>query len=211
VTRSRRARALARAGPSPAAGNRLLVALVAIAIVVLVAVFAGVAIRSNAAKRSHQGQATAQAPLAEKAVLNGPAPNFSVSTTAGLFELDKTDKPVFLEVFTTWSPHSQREAPIVDRLYAKYKSQVDFIGVSGSDTAADGRSTASQADVLDWASRYKVQYPVAYDADQTVANLYLQGAFPTFAIVDTKKTITYLNTGELNYDALNAAIEKVLH
>jgi thiol-disulfide isomerase/thioredoxin len=211
VTRSRRARALARTGATPPAGNRLAVALVAIAAIALVAVLAGVAIRSNAAKRSHHAQSATQAPLADKAALNGPAPDFSLSTTAGLFDLNQTDKPVFLEIFTTWSPRSQTEAPVVNRLYAKYKSRVDFIGVSGSDTAADGRSTASQADVLDWAARYKVQYPVAYDATQTVANLYLQGAFPTFAIIDTKKNVTYLNTGDISEKDLDAAIEKVLH
>ena len=38
------------------------------------------------------------------------APQFEVATTAGYFDLSKTRKPVFLEIFATWCPHCQREA-----------------------------------------------------------------------------------------------------
>ena len=42
----------------------------------------------------------------------------------------------------------------------------------------DGTSAASTLDVLQWARRFNVQYPVAYDPLLNVANLYLQGGFP---------------------------------
>ena len=53
-------------------------------------------------------------------------------------------------------------------------------------------------------------YPVAYDPLLNVANLYLQGGFPTVAIIGRDKKVAYLNTGELRYDQLSAAIEKTL-
>lgn len=153
-------------------------------------------------------QTASEAPIVGKAQVGQPAPSFEVLTTAGLFDLSKTQKPVFLEVFATWCPHCQREAPVIDRLYRKYRARVDFVGVSGSDTAMDGTSTSSQRDVLDWARRFNVEYPVAYDQLLNVANLYLQGGFPTFAVISRDKKVTYLDSGEVSYRDLDAAIGK---
>jgi len=149
-------------------------------------------------------------PIVGKAQLGAPAPQFEVASTAGLFDLSKADKPVFLEVFATWCPHCQHEVAIVNRLYQKYRTSVEFLGVSGSDTAMDGTSTASELDVLNWVRRFKVQYPVAYDPLLNVANLYLQGGFPTVAIIGKDKKIDYLDSGEIAYQDLVGAIEKVL-
>jgi thiol-disulfide isomerase/thioredoxin len=177
------------------------------------AVVAVIAIGAIAWYRLHpsrQLQSASQSMVAAKATLGGPAPQFEVSTTSGLFDLSKTDQPVFLEVFATWCPHCQRETATIDKLFAKYGSQVAFVGVSGSDTAMDGTSAASQNDVLAWVQKFDVKYPVAYDQPGTVAGLYLQGGFPTIAVIDKTKTIVYLNSGEIAYDELAAAIEKVL-
>lgn len=158
----------------------------------------------------HQVQTASQSPILGKAGLHSPAPTFEVATTQGLFDLAKARKPVFLEVFATWCPHCQRMTVVVDRLYRDFHARVDFVGVSGSDTGMDGISTATQMDVVAWARRFNVQYPVAYDPLLNVANLYLQNGFPSFAIIGTNKKVLYLNSGELSYDVLAAAIESVL-
>jgi thiol-disulfide isomerase/thioredoxin len=159
---------------------------------------------------NRQLQSASSAPVVGKARLGGTAPQFEVSTTSGLFDLNKSDKPVFLEVFATWCPHCQRESAVIDKLFAKYGAQVDFVGVSGSDTAMDGTSASSQNDVLSWIQKFNVKYPVAYDAQDVVANLYLQGGFPTIAVINKAKSIVYLNSGEISYDELASAIEKGL-
>jgi hypothetical protein len=74
----------------------------------------------------------------------------------------------------------------------------------------DGTSASSQLDVLDWTRRFNVQYPVAYDPLLNVANLYLQGGFPTFALIGKDKKVAYLNSGEISYRDLDAAIRKLL-
>jgi thiol-disulfide isomerase/thioredoxin len=157
-----------------------------------------------------QVQTASQSPVIGKARLGEPAPPFEVSTTSGLFDLTKARKPVFLEVFATWCPHCQREASVVDKLYGAYGSQVDFVGVSGSDKAMDGESPASELDVVDWARRFNVRYPVAYDPLLNVADLYLQGGFPTLAIIGKDKKVEYLNSGEIAYGELSAAIARAL-
>jgi cytochrome c biogenesis protein CcmG, thiol:disulfide interchange protein DsbE len=159
----------------------------------------------------HRGVQTAsQSPIVGKVQVGKTAPEFEVSTTGGLFDLATANRPVFLEVFATWCPHCQRMTSVVDKLYEKYRSRVAFVGVSGSDTAMDGTSASSEIDVLNWARRFNVQYPVAYDPLLNVANLYLQGGFPTFALIGNDKKITYLNSGELPFGELDSAVAKLL-
>jgi thiol-disulfide isomerase/thioredoxin len=150
------------------------------------------------------------APAVGKAELNKTAPQFAIATTSGYFDLSKTNKPVFLEIFATWCPHCQREVAVIDKLYAKYKNQVDFLAVSGSDTAMDGTSTSSELDVLNWINHFHVQYPVAYDPSLNVANLYMQGGFPTITIIGRQKKIRYLDDGEVTYKELEAALKPVV-
>lgn len=179
-----------------------------IAIVAIIVVTA-VAYSFRGPGRQHVQNASV-APIVGKAQVGQPAPQFEVATTGGLFDLSKTDKPVFLEVFATWCPHCQRETAVIDRLYEKYHTAVDFVAVSGSQTAMDGTSMSSENDVLQWTQRFKVTYPVAYDPLLNVANLYMQGGFPTIALIGRDKKVAYLNSGEISYQDLAAAIEKAL-
>lgn len=166
---------------------------------------------------SRQLQNASQSPIVGKAQVGQPAPEFQASTTAGFFDLAKTKQPVFLEVFATWCPHCQRETAVVDRLYAAYGKRVAFVAVSGSGTAMDGTSESSPLDVLNFAQQFNVRYPIAYDPlirepnnPKSVASLYLQGGFPTFAIIGKDKTVSYLSSGEIPYERLAAELNKVL-
>lgn len=138
------------------------------------------------------------------------APEFSAATDRGYFDLNKTGKPVLLEVFATWCPHCQRETAVLDRIYEKYKNRLDVVGVSGSNTGMDGESPASEEDVLNFVRAHDVQYPVAYDGSLDVAHKYLQGGFPTFVLIDKHKKIAYVSAGEAPYSELSSAIERAL-
>jgi thiol-disulfide isomerase/thioredoxin len=138
------------------------------------------------------------------------APPFTVSTTAGPFDSATTKAPVFLEVFATYCPHCQRVTKVIDSLYAKYGKQVNFVAVSGSTVGADGNTPASQADVIAFAQKYNVEYPIAYDPDLKVANAYLQSGFPTFIIIKANKTVSYIADGELPEPTLESAIKAAL-
>lgn len=187
--------------------NQRLIASVSIAVVLLIAV---IAVGWYVLVHPRGLQTASQSPIVGKAQVGQAAPRFEIATTSGLFDLNATDRPVFLEVFATWCPHCQHETAVIDRLYQKYRARVDFIGVSGSDTGMDGTSPASQLDVLNFAQRFNAQYPVAYDPLLNVAGLYLQGGFPTIAIIDKSKRVAYLNSGEIAFDDLNAALKKAL-
>lgn len=140
------------------------------------------------------------------------APDFSAATTQGPFTLskDQDGKPVFLEVLATWCPHCQRETQVINQIYAKYKDKVHFVAVTGSNLGMDGSTPASQADLFAFGQRFKVQYPLAFDPDLTVAKNYLQDAFPTLVIIDKHGKIASVQTGEITPDALSAEINKTL-
>jgi thiol-disulfide isomerase/thioredoxin len=176
---------------------------------IIVAIVVG-AIVWHVAAPSHRVESASQPPPLGQAAVGATAPEFVLPSTGGLFDMQKARKPVFLEVFATWCPHCQRMTAVVDRLYGAYKSRVTFIGVSGSNQGMDGTTESSQADVLAWMQRFKVTYPIAYDPSLTVANSYLRGGFPTFAIVGRDGKITYLVSGELKYPDLAAALDTAL-
>jgi thiol-disulfide isomerase/thioredoxin len=181
----------------------ILSAVVVVAIIVVAVVW-------HFATPGSRVETSSQAPPIAKVTVGSRAPQFVLPTTGGVFDLNAAKKPAFIEVFATWCPHCQRETAVIDRLYDAYKSRASFVGVSGSDQAMDESSPASQADVLEWTQRFHARYPVAYDPNLTVANSYLQGGFPTFAIVGRDGNVAYVNSGEVSYSNLAAALDSVL-
>ena len=139
-----------------------------------------------------------------------PAPEFSVSSTNGPFDLATQTGPVFLEVFATWCTHCQAEVPRLNALNDKYKGKIGFVAVSGSARAGDGNSPESQADVLSFARQLHVTYPIAYDPDLAVAKKYLRGGFPTLVVIDKNHKIAKVLRGEAAQADLDKAIKAVL-
>lgn len=188
--------------------NRRTIVVATLALVVAILVAATLAYRFGSQRAAVQS--ASQPPVVGKAQLGKIAPQFAVATNVGYFDLSKARKPVFLEVFATWCPHCQRETKVIDKLYAKYHDRVEFVGVSGSDTGMDGSSPSSELDVLDWIRQFNVRYPIAYDPTLNVANLYMQGGYPTLAIIGSNKRIEYLDDGEVSYAELDTAVQKAL-
>jgi len=138
------------------------------------------------------------------------APDFSVSTTAGPFELAKAGgKPTLLEVFATWCPHCQREVSVLDPIYATYHSKVNFVAVNGSPLGAD-QQPETQADVIDFQQKFSVAYPVAFDANLDVAHKYLQSGFPTVVIIGADGKVASIRDGEIPAADLTSALNAVV-
>lgn len=173
--------------------------------VIIIGVLVAIRYANTGVQRS-----STEAPVIGTAHLGEKAPEFTAATDRGYFDLAKTQKPVFLEIFATWCPHCQRETAVIDRLHEKYKDRVAFVGVSGSTTGMDGSTPSSEQDVLNFAALFHAQYPLAYDGSLMVAHEYLQGGFPTLVVIDRNRKITYLSSGETSYAELNKAIQHAL-
>jgi thiol-disulfide isomerase/thioredoxin len=199
---------MSKAAPRQQAGwlNRKTLTYVTIAIVVIAV---GLAIHfANSGTISNAAQTVN--PDATKITVGSVAPTFSITSDAGPFDLASVNTPVFLEVFATWCPHCQHEVPIVDALAKQYSGKVAFIGISGSPYGIDGSSPENQADVNEWVQKLNVTYPVAYDPDLKIANMYLQGGYPTIVMIDSHKIVRYVNSGELTPPELQTALNGIL-
>ncbi len=186
--------------------NRKMLTYVTIGVVVIAAIAAiGLANRGVISNAS-----TTVNPNATKITVGSVAPTFNITTNAGPFDLASVNTPVFLEVFASWCPHCQHEVPIVDALAKAYAGKVAFIGISGSPYGIDGQSPENQADIDAWVQKLNVTYPIAFDPDLKIANLYLQGGYPTIVMIDSHKVVRYVNSGELTPPELQTALNGIL-
>ena len=153
-------------------------------------------------------KAASDAPVKAAISVGQPAPEFSVSTTNGPFDLKAAaGKPVLLEVFASWCPHCQREVPILDKIDAAYKSKIHFVAVNGSPYGQDSSSPETQADVVSFMEKYRVTFPVAFDSQLDVAGKYLQGGFPTLVLIGSDGTIQAIRDGEIPAGDITAALD----
>jgi thiol-disulfide isomerase/thioredoxin len=180
---------------------------IAIATLVILAIVVIVAI----SLANRVPQAATVAPNAAQAIKVGQsAPDFTVSTTSGPFELSKAGgKPTLLEVFATWCPHCQREVKVLDQLYAQYHNKVNFVAVNGAPLGMD-QSPETQADVIAFAQKFGVAYPIAFDPNLDVAHKYLQAGFPTVVLIGTNDKVDSIRDGEIPPGDLQNAINAVL-
>jgi thiol-disulfide isomerase/thioredoxin len=138
------------------------------------------------------------------------APEFSVQTNAGPFDLASVSTPVLLEVFATWCPHCQRETAVLNTIAAKYQGKLAIVAVSGDAFNIDHNGPESLADVNTFGATYNVRYPIAFDPDLKVAQAYLKDGFPTLVLINSSKKITWMQDGEVPPAALETAIHGVI-
>ncbi|HTX56502.1 MAG TPA: TlpA disulfide reductase family protein [Candidatus Acidoferrales bacterium] len=185
--------------------NQRTLAILSAAVLVVLVAGALVYVKFHPLSNASTAPVNAQAEIGQK------APAFSIASTAGPFDLATVDRPVLLEIFATWCPHCQRETKVMNQLYAAYGKRVAFIAIPGSTTGMDGTSPESQDDVLNFAIRFNVKYPIGiYDPNLAVARLYLKGGYPTIAIIGRDKVISYINSGEVPYSDLAAVLNQAL-
>ncbi len=156
-------------------------------------------------------QSASSAPDLAKISVGQTAPAFSVATTDGPFNSTNAGaKPTLLEAFATWCPHCQREVPVLNGLFARYKSKANIVGVSASPYAMDSATPESQADVVAFMQRFGATYPIAFDPNLDVAHKYLQGGFPTLVLIGANGRIQAIASGEIAGKDLQNALDASL-
>ncbi len=189
----------------PPADRRKLILWVTLAVVVI-AVIVAVALAS----RQVVPNAASNAPMQANLKVGDTAPEFSVQTTAGPFDLNSIPTPVVLEAFATWCPHCQRETQVMNSLAQRFAGKIAFVAVSASPYGIDGQSPETQTDVNQFGATFHVVYPLAFDPTLKVGQEYLRGGYPTIAVIDKNKKIRYYQDGERSEAELAKAIQSVL-
>jgi peroxiredoxin len=133
--------------------------------------------------------AWAAADSAADSVTPAPAPAFTLQATDGQqvsLARFKGDV-VMINFWASWCGPCRQEMPLLDSIYRKYKDMgFELIGVN---VEPDAKSANA------WLKATPVTYPVLYDPQSKVSQLYQVQAMPTTVIIDRTGTVRFLHRG----------------
>ena len=138
--------------------------------------------------------AWAAADSATDAVAPSPAPAFTLQATDGrqVSLAQFKGDVVMINFWASWCGPCRQEMPLLDSIYRKYKDMgFELIGVN-----VEPDSKAANA----WLKATPVTYPVLYDPQSKVSQLYQVQAMPTTVIIDRSGTVRFLHRGYLPGD-----------
>lgn len=151
------------------------------------------------------GQPEPDAPPLRKAVPD-TLPGFTLPDRDGKARTlaDWAGRPLIVNYWATWCPPCIREIPLLTRLRQDYKAQsLEVIGI-----AVDVRD-----DVLAFAAKRKLEYPLLIGEDDGLAAVTAVGMEPTFPFTlfaDSKQRIVTLKVGELHEDEAKLILGEVV-
>lgn len=104
--------------------------------------------------------------------------------------ISETNKPIFINIWATWCGPCRTEMPSINRLYNKYKNDVDFIMVSPHETIET---------LKEFAQKNVYSFPTFTAISQTPIQLQTN-SYPTTIIIGDNKNIAYKITGAHDWD-----------
>jgi peroxiredoxin len=131
----------------------------------------------------------AAADAAADSVAPAAAPAFTLQSTSGqqVSLAQFKGDVVMINFWASWCGPCRQEMPLLDSIYRKYKDMgFELIGVN-----VEPDSKAANA----WLKVTPVTYPVLYDPQSQVSQLYQVQAMPTTVIIDRTGTVRYLHRG----------------
>ncbi|MDQ6695792.1 MAG: TlpA family protein disulfide reductase [Chloroflexota bacterium] len=111
-------------------------------------------------------------------------------------------KPVFMNFWGTWCPPCRGEMPEMQKLYDKYKDQIQVVGVS-----MGPRDTSSQ--VKSFVDQQKYSWTFIHDADYSVATTYEVQAVPSSYFIDKDGIIRAVQIGGMSGDLMEHYFQQV--
>ncbi len=127
-----------------------------------------------------------------------PASNVAAGATAAAFQLPAAagdpvslaglkGQVVLINFWASWCGPCRQEMPVLDQLYRKYKpAGFTLLGVNVEPKSADA---------LGFLKTTPVSFPILFDTQSKVSNLYEVAGMPSTVIVDRKGTVRYVHQG----------------
>jgi len=138
------------------------------------------------------------------------APEFSVEALDGgtLSYSDLKGKPFVLNFAASWCGPCVQEAPVLAKMYEKYKDRVEFIGIAIRDREEDQRA---------FAERHGLKFRIGLDPDGKVIYNYQKAAkvnmsgIPTTFFVDKDGIIQSFFIGPISDSTFDQKISTILN
>ena len=124
-------------------------------------------------------------PMAGAEAINVPAPDFTLESRSGenLRLEDHRGEVVMLNFWASWCGPCRQEMPLMDELYSQYKDLGFTILAVNVD---ENREEAHR-----FLDKVPVNYPILYDPESSVSELYEVQAMPTTVMIDRDGNARY--------------------
>lgn len=169
------------------------------------AVFTGIAAIKPASAFADEPAAAVAAPAVSSMAQEGAAA--PVSTLKGLDGKTYTvgqgsGKIQLLSFWASWCDPCRIEAPLLNELAAKYRTQLDVYGINV--TKYDRKE-----DVRKFAKSLGLTYPILLDKSGEVFDVYRGAAFPTSVLIDGNGMVREMLLGVYSKEELEGKIRKL--
>jgi cytochrome c biogenesis protein CcmG, thiol:disulfide interchange protein DsbE len=151
--------------------------------------------------------------LFSKGKMSGDAaPDFSVNMVVNAEQLGSADstkatlsqfrgKAVVIDFWATWCAPCRAEAPIINKLAARYK---------GKDVVVLGVNTDDAAKAKLFAEERKLTFPIGFDSDDSAQRAYHVDSLPTLVVVSKTGKVVAVRMGVTSESDLEALVEEAL-
>lgn len=116
------------------------------------------------------------------------------------FQKISDGKPLVVNLWATWCPYCVAEMEDYQKLYDTYGNDVQFVMLNVCDTARE----VSLA--REYVADNGFTFPVYYDADHQVVNLFGVRAYPTTIILSDGGHVLMNRPGQIDYDSMDATL-----
>lgn len=134
--------------------------------------------------------------------VGAPAPTFQLNSSAGkpVALAEFKGQIVLLNFWASWCGPCRQEMPILEQLNRQYHAKgVALVGVNVEpDSAA----------ATNWLKATPVTFPILFDTDSKVSQLYSVQGMPNTVIIDRKGMVRYIHRG-YNAGAENEYLDQI--
>lgn len=120
--------------------------------------------------------------------------------------LDYKSKPKVVAFWASWCPDCQKELPIIQRLYDKYKDKVDFFMVDVVDGERETLETSHQ-----FLRNQGFTFPVYIDQDLQAFKFFDVKAIPTIFIVDKDGMVKEIYVEQGSEEMLSKDLKQLIN
>ena len=111
-----------------------------------------------------------------------------------------------VEFFNTKCGHCQDQAPVLNKVYTNYSSQVNMFAIGGYKLGS-GQDSASS--ISNFKLDYNMQFPHLYDPSGELMRDYGFSSYPSLAFIKNGE-IVYSHSGKMTESQLSVQIDKYL-